>query len=264
MTDPTASVLLPCHNAPYIGDAVASVMAQTYTDAELLLVDDASTDDTARRADEAADGSIPLTLIRRTTDSGGPATPLNQAAEAASGEWYAPLFHDDRWHADYLETQLHALANAPAADRIGLQYTGKRVIDADGEPVGQSCPPWPRISHALFESCAIPTPSSCLIRAADWHAIGGADPAVEMLVDWDLYLRLWQRSRFASVDAAKIDFRQHGGQDSEARWGRINAQRGPFIEKHAELFERAGTLERQWARHQHFSGLDRPPWLEDA
>jgi glycosyltransferase involved in cell wall biosynthesis len=103
----TVSVIMPCHNGEkYLRQAVDSVLAQTYADWELLIIDDASTDGSVVIAEEyrARDGRIKLLHTKSST--GKPATPRNVGIEAAAGRFIAFLDCDDQWAPAKLEHQL--------------------------------------------------------------------------------------------------------------------------------------------------------------
>ena len=98
---------MPCHNGEkYLRQAVDSVLAQTYADWELLIIDDASTDGSVVIAEEyrARDGRIKLLHTKSST--GKPATPRNVGIEAAAGRFIAFLDCDDQWAPAKLEHQL--------------------------------------------------------------------------------------------------------------------------------------------------------------
>ncbi|MBR4436504.1 MAG: glycosyltransferase [Spirochaetia bacterium] len=103
----TVSVIMACHNgAPFLCQAVDSVLAQTYQDWELLIIDDASTDGSVAIAEEycAKDDRIKLLHTERST--GMPATTRNVGIEAAAGRFIAFLDCDDQWLPGKLEHQL--------------------------------------------------------------------------------------------------------------------------------------------------------------
>src|SRR5690348_4751903 len=106
----TVSVVMAARDAAAtIGDAIASVIAQTHADWELVVVDDGSTDGTAGVARAAADGRVRVLEPGRI---GVLAQLRNRGIEATSGEWVAILDADDRWLPNKLERQL---ATPPAA-----------------------------------------------------------------------------------------------------------------------------------------------------
>lgn len=116
----TVSILMPAFNALHtLGEAVASVQAQSHTDWELLIVDDASRDGTYARAEALAAEDIRIRLLRHAENKGAAAT-RNTALAAAQGRYIAFLDADDLWHPDKLRRQLAFMAETGAA----FSYTG--------------------------------------------------------------------------------------------------------------------------------------------
>lgn len=256
MANPLVSAILPFHGSDYITEAVESVHAQTYPNVELVLVDDASPDDTLADAMRACDGTLDVVAIRREVDSGDFPTPTNQAAAAASGDYYAFCLHDDRWLPAYLARHVEAFADHPPC--VGLQWTGAHVIDAEGVRTGRQIVSWPRVTRErMFMSCWVPTPSACMVRA---EAFDGFDEDLQALADWDFYLRMWRDHALRSIDAPLMEFRSHAEQWSIRGWDRVNAKRGAFIDKHETLFKRAGYYQHAMDRHARLSRLDEAPW----
>ena len=129
MTDtPLISVIMPAWNAArYLAEAVASVRAQTFADWELLIVDDASTDDTAALCRRLAAGDARIRVVRNETNLGAAAA-RNRALALARGTWIAFLDSDDRWQPEKLARQL-ALAEKTGA---ALVYTAYAMFTDDG------------------------------------------------------------------------------------------------------------------------------------
>ena len=103
---PLVSVIMPAYNAEkYIGEAIASVRAQTYENWELLVLDDGSADRTAEIAQACAQRDARIRVLRNPQNMGAAGT-RNRGFDLAQGEWIALLDSDDRWRAQKLEKQL--------------------------------------------------------------------------------------------------------------------------------------------------------------
>ncbi len=103
---PLVSVIMPSYNAEkYIDEAIKSVIAQTYTNWELFVIDDGSTDGTARIAQSYAEKDSRV-IFRRNSHNMGTANTRNIGIRLANGEWIATLDSDDIWHPEKLEIQL--------------------------------------------------------------------------------------------------------------------------------------------------------------
>ena len=103
---PLVSVIMPSYNAEkYIDEAIRSVIAQTYTNWELFVIDDGSTDRTARIAQSYAEKDSRV-IFRQNSHNMGTANTRNIGIRLANGEWIATLDSDDIWHPEKLEIQL--------------------------------------------------------------------------------------------------------------------------------------------------------------
>ena len=101
---PLVSIVIPTYNQPrYLIEAMAGVFAQTFTDFELIIVDDGSTDDTPAALEAARNRGWPFTLIRQ--DNAGVGAARDRGIAAARGKYVALLDHDDLWHPEKLAIQ---------------------------------------------------------------------------------------------------------------------------------------------------------------
>jgi len=112
---PTVSVVIPVYRARYLRAALESVQAQTFTDYEIIVVDDGSPDRAELDACIAAAGP-PVRCLRQ--ENQGPAPARNSALRAARGRFVAFLDSDDTWESTYLETQLVDLTQPPRFDMV--------------------------------------------------------------------------------------------------------------------------------------------------
>lgn len=103
---PLVSVIMPSYNAEkYIKEAIESVIAQTYKNWELFVIDDGSTDRTAEIARSYAEKDSRI-ILHRNSHNMGTAKTRNTGIKLANGEWIATLDSDDMWHPEKLEIQL--------------------------------------------------------------------------------------------------------------------------------------------------------------
>ena len=122
---------MPMHNASrYVEDSVRSVIAQTFRDWELLVVDDASTDDSRNIVERYAQADSRVRLLHNENPSGNPASPRNVGVKAARGRFIAFLDSDDIWLPNKLERQLPLFERLDTAivysDYEKMTDTGKR------------------------------------------------------------------------------------------------------------------------------------------
>ncbi len=206
--NPLVSVVIPVFNgANFIERAVESVLAQTCTDFEIIIVDDGSTDDTQGVLSQFANLSN-LTCLHQ--DNAGPAQARNVGIKGATGEYIAFLDCDDIWFPEKLEAQLAILReNSPAC----LVHCNYNVIDPAGRVIkrakaGQSRDPL----HRAFTGGQAPTLSTILIPRFFLERVGGFDPNLCVSEDSDLILRLYDVANFECIDRVLVNkFRQiHG------------------------------------------------------
>lgn len=138
MSDPLVSVVVPAWNAGRtIAETLNSVAAQTYSNIEILIVDDGSTDATARIAAEFCVREPRARLI--STPNSGVAAARNRGIAEAAGKWIAPVDADDVWHPTKIEKQVAGALSALEAP--GFVYCWHRLIDREGRVTG-SGPHW--------------------------------------------------------------------------------------------------------------------------
>jgi glycosyltransferase involved in cell wall biosynthesis len=194
---PEISVIIPAYNAERtIAATVDSVLAQTFTDFELIVIDDGSKDGTADIVDAVGDTRV--TCVR--TENGGVSVARNRGIERASGSFVAFLDADDAWKPAKLERQHAAISARPD---IGVCFPATEVVDDDLRVTG---------SHAavhrndytqalLLEGNIIAgSASSVMARASLFDRVGGFDASLSLCADWDMWLRLSAATAFLPID----------------------------------------------------------------
>lgn len=209
---PNVSIVIATYNmAQHIGGAIRSVLAQSVTDFELLIIDDGSKDAT-REAVEPFLADSRVRYIRQ--DNAGQARATNNGIELARGRFIAFCDADDLWTPDKLALQL------PEFDRgenVGVVYARKTNIGADGEVLAspQDDPAMPRpsgeITRELFFTNFIPY-GTALVRKECFARVGAFRPEFRMGLDWDLWLRISVHYQIRFVDAVTYLYRIWPGQ----------------------------------------------------
>src|SRR5574337_56068 len=194
--EPAVSVVIPAYNAAWcIRRAVDSVLAQTFRDFELIVVDDGSTDDTA-----AILRSYGSTLRLVSQPNGGMSSARNAGICAARGRYLAFLDSDDRWLPDKLARQVALMTAQPDLAFCAVTAT---LEDPDGNPIGAwACSRKTEASVAdVFASHATIAggASSVLARRDLVQALGGFDETLFGAEDTDLWIRLAAQGRFACI-----------------------------------------------------------------
>jgi glycosyltransferase involved in cell wall biosynthesis len=244
MRAPAISVLIIVYNrADTIGAAVRSVLAQTFTDFELVVVDDGSTDDTAQVVERFTDQR--LRLIRLSANSGIPSA-RNRALEEARGEYVAWLDSDDLCHPDRLRVQHDYLQRHPCTDMIG---SAARKITAEGKLMKAGRVPFRTHEEIrallLFRSAF--QQSSIFGRTEAIRAVP-YDPAFPVCEDVDMFARFTDRFLAENVPQFLIARRIHRGQTIRSNVERI-IDRQMVIS--ARKFARLGLFPAQTELRKH-------------
>jgi glycosyltransferase involved in cell wall biosynthesis len=198
------SVIIPCYNyARFVPDAIASVIAQTFVDWELIVVDDGSTDTTLTTAQQLMAQHPDRRMRVFHQPNRGNAAARNTGAERAVGEYIMYLDADDLIAPTYLERTTAILRNQPT---VGFVYTGMRLFGEDRHD-------WPSTTYNArllpIENMVL---SHALLRRAAWEQVGGFDSIHPLygLEDWDFGLRLatagWQGRH---LDELLVFYRRH-------------------------------------------------------
>jgi glycosyltransferase involved in cell wall biosynthesis len=180
---PLVSVIIPTFDrAPWVGEAIASVLAQTYPHLELIVADDGSHDATS----EVVQAFGPaLTYIRQP--HAGVSAARNRGVAASCGELVAFLDSDDLWLPGKIAAQVALLqqpqAQACYTDEIWIRH-GVRV---NSKHIHQKHSGW--LFEPSLPRCII-SPSSILLRRTLWDQLGGFDESLPACEDYDLWLRL--------------------------------------------------------------------------
>jgi glycosyltransferase involved in cell wall biosynthesis len=184
VTQPSVSIIIPAYNcAQTLPDAVASVREQGWRELEIIVVDDGSTDETAKVASVLDKGDVRLL----SQQNAGPAAARNTGIRAATMEWIAFLDADDIWLPGKLEAQFHLLERFPSA-RVCVASANIRL--SSGESYLQELPEEQvPLLLELLKANLITTPSVMVHRQC-LNEVGGFAPELRTGEDWDLWLRL--------------------------------------------------------------------------
>jgi glycosyltransferase involved in cell wall biosynthesis/SAM-dependent methyltransferase len=199
-----ASVIIPCYNhARFLGDAIESVLAQTYPRVEIIVVDDGSRDNTA---DVAA---LYPNVIYIRQDNQGLAAARNTGMRASQGDILVFLDADDRLTPEALEHGVRQLLDFPESAFVSGRY---RYIKEDGSVLREySQKPADSDPYAAFlRGNYIGMHATVAYRRAVIEAEGGFNPSLPACEDYDLYLRLARKHPVSTHDYMVAEYRQHG------------------------------------------------------
>lgn len=211
---PRVSVVIPTHNrAGYLREAIGSVIAQSFRDWECLVVDDESSDGTARMVAELAarDGRV---RYLRQARFGRAARGRNLALRSSDAPLCAFLDDDDLWYPEKLALQVAVMEAHP---EVGLVFAKIRKV-------GLKRQIWPAEQVALRPTFAdllrgnIVATSTALARRSALEAAGPAfDESLIAVEDYDLWLRIARRAGLYALPQVLCDYRVHAGGGSLQR-----------------------------------------------
>jgi glycosyltransferase involved in cell wall biosynthesis len=204
---PLVSVIIPCYNqAHYLGEAIESVLNQSYPHFEIIVVDDGSTDNTS----EVAERYSQVKLLRQA-NHGRPAVGRNNGFAESRGDYIVFLDSDDHLLPDALETGLNHLLAHPEYAFVSGHC---RAMGPKGEPLPVRQHPCVEKDHylELLHLNYIWTPGVVMFRRSVLEREGGFNISMEMkgAEDYDLYLRISRESPVYCHDRAVVVYREHG------------------------------------------------------
>lgn len=212
--NPLVSVVIPAYNCEaYVREAVDSVLAQTFTDYELIVVNDASTDSTPQILEEYERvGS--LRVVTHRSNRGLPGA-RNSGIRSARGSYVTFLDSDDLWRQEKLEYQMSIISDVP-----GLMLLGNgemRFVDGEAvtfPPLLRRPDPRPlKWTDLLLGGCGL-SPSNVIVRAECFEGAGMFDEALRASEDRDLWIRIVRRYGGMMDSGTLSAWRRHRGQMS--------------------------------------------------
>lgn len=255
---PSVSVIIPTHNRrALLLETLGSVFSQTYRDFEVLVVNDGSTDDTAVVLRPLVENGSIKYIEQPNSER---AAARNRGLAVAQGEYIAFLDDDDLWPADKLEWQVAAM----------VEHAGRRVI------YGAACPfrsdqkvpavvtdshlPVPKAGHppsgdlyqSFLERNWIASPGQTLIPRRALLDVGCFDESLWGTEDYELYIRLAQRTEFHYVHRCALYYRVHATNSSRNPF-RMHQNLCKVRRKHLGILPRSGTA-RCWIGNYLFWG----------
>ncbi len=207
---PLISVIIPVYNGENtISETIESVLNQTISDFELIVINDGSKDSTL---DIIASIQEPRLKVFSYTNAGVAAS-RNRGFSHASGDFIAFLDADDLWTPDKLEAQLRALQENPTA---AVAYSWTDHIDESSQFLSSG--PHATLSGDIYANLLtgnfLSNGSNVLIRAQALAEVGGFDQSLTHAEDWDMWIRLAARYHFVAVPLPQILYRVYANSAS--------------------------------------------------
>lgn len=203
---PRVSVLMPTYNsACYLPEAIQSILAQTYIDFELVIVDDCSTDETPQILSYFAQNDDRICTVRNSENLGRGGA-RNRALEARQCcEYIAIMDSDDISLPDRLEKQVSFLEAHPDTVAVGTQVLN---IDEQGNPTSeQTCLPHTHGSLAWTMTYSVPFCNPSVMMRTDAVRVLGGYQESSPVEDAEFWTRLVHTGRFANLDEILLHYR---------------------------------------------------------
>ncbi len=200
---PTISIIIPAYNAEAtILETIASVQQQTFSNFELIVINDGSADRTLELLSTVEDSRLKMFSYT----NGGLPTARNRGISHATGEFIAFLDADDLWTPNKLEAQLAALEKHPEA---GVAYSWTCNMGEKGELLYPVTPVYNGNVYAnLLVWNFLSNGSNPLIRFQAIKSTGDFDPTLKSSEDWEYWLRLATRWHFVAVSEVQVFYRR--------------------------------------------------------
>jgi glycosyltransferase involved in cell wall biosynthesis len=210
MDNSLVSVVIPTDNrGALITRAITSALGQSWQPVEVVVVDDASTDNTNQVVANIGD---PRVKYLRLEKKGGACVARNAGIDAAKGEYVAFLDSDDEWHPEKIASQIETLKESDLPN-VGIVTCGEIAVRPDGRTVSWT----PSIRGSIFNDLLmqrqIGCRTSCLLVKSSIlrdHRIR-FDPALPARQDWDFVAQVAQVAQLDYVTAALVTVHHHGG-----------------------------------------------------
>jgi len=204
---PAVSIIVPTYNrSAFIGEAINSVLQQTFSDFELIVIDDGSTDSTGEIVDAFKDER--LVFIQQ--ENAGRSAARNRALATARGKYIAFLDSDDTYLRDKLERQVNFMEAHP---EIGMIYTSAKCIDAEGN-ILKNHVYVASVSGQIYRQVAFFRPvtitlPTVMLRREVLDNVGGFDEKMERFEDTDLWRRISKRYQVGALNYPTCLLRTH-------------------------------------------------------
>lgn len=214
MAQPDVTVVIPVHNgADFIEQAIDSALAQVGVTVQVVVADDASTDDTATILERYGDRIETIRLPKQPT--GIAAT--NAGLTHATGEFLCVLHHDDVLLPGKLARHVELMRRHP---QVGLSYSAQHYIDATGRRLGTLRSPLAHADYVIAGTDELRALSvqnyinfcNAVVRRSAYDAVGSYPAQWQIIAEWAMWVRLAKHYDVAYVDEPLVCYRLHPGQ----------------------------------------------------
>lgn len=203
--EPLVTVGIPFYNSEkYLADAVKSTLNQTYTNLEIILINDGSTDASLKMAKEFEENDTRVSVISDGENAGLPKR-LNQLSELAKGKYYARMDADDIMFPNRIKFQVEYLTNNPEVDLLG---TGLVAIDNSNTIIGLRTGSF---SNKITLKTTIKdpwAPHPSITGKTKWFKNNNYDETLRRSQDFELWIRTVENSNFVRLKEPLLFYRE--------------------------------------------------------
>jgi glycosyltransferase involved in cell wall biosynthesis len=232
---PEVSVIIPTYNRhDMISSTIASVLKQTFTDLEIIIVNDSEDDKSLLNViNQFDDNRIHYLKNQRKKGANGA---RNTGYKNAKGKYIAFLDDDDRWHVDKIQKQIQKFNES--SDDVGIVYSGYEIVCPSSPEFFQNIFPKKRgkVQDDIIQGNFIGSPTP-LIKKDVFPDGLPYDENLESAQDWELWIRLSGNTDVDYVDEILAEYVIHGDQISSDLWKKLNSL-DYIIMKHGELYNK--------------------------
>jgi len=248
---PTVSVIIPTYNrATLLGRAIQSVLAQTYQDFELIIVDDASTDNTESLVKSFNSEKV---IYMRHQKNKGTSSGRNTGIRSAKGDYIALQDSDNEWMPEKLEKQMSAFAAAPP--EVGVVYTGFYMIENNKKKYWPSASITPKngnIFSSIIKGEYLVSPQTIVVKRECFEKYGLFDERFPALEDWEMALRLAKHYHFKYINEPLLQDYIQPDSMSRNKSAMIKSYK-MILERYVEdIKQDKGLLAKHYLRLGHF------------
>ena len=226
---PIVSVIIPAYNAERtILATLESVQKQTFSDIELIVIDDGSTDQTVKLVETLQDSRVKIFSYQNS----GVSVARNRGIQCAIGDFIAFIDADDQWTSDKLELQLKALQKDPIA---GVAYSWTTFIDEQGTVLYEQAPVFHEgnVYPQLLVENFILNGSNVLVCRQFVESVGEFHTSLKYAEDWEFYIRLAALCTFVLVPKHQVIYLR----SSQSATSKVEVMEKEIISEITRIFQ---------------------------
>jgi glycosyltransferase involved in cell wall biosynthesis len=249
---PPTSVIIPTYNRPdFAINAVKSVINQSETPEELIMIDDGSSEDYSKVKTYLS--TVDINTEFMSVENQGAAKARNIGAKMASGDVLMFLDDDDQWRSKKIKRQNDLFQND---NNVGMVYSGGVLKNMEGDVVrpvntGETGD----LSKKIMIKNIIGSTSAVAIKKDIFNRVGGFDPELPGNQDWDLWIRACQHTMVDADPNRTVEWIRHKKNHMTAEPSRYTRARKMIIDKHYDKYSQLSYLDQRRAKAYQYAGL---------